>query len=84
MNRIDEIIMFKPLNKNEIYEIVKLQFNNIRQMLKNNQVNYYCNEEALKYIGKEGYDPQFGARPIKRVMQKSILNELSKMILSEK
>lgn len=82
LNRIDEIIMFKPLDQNEITEIVKLQFNNIAKILEKNQVKISATESALQFIAKEGFDPQFGARPVKRVIQKKILNELSKMILA--
>ncbi len=82
LNRIDEIIMFKPLDQNEITEIVKLQFNNIAKILEKNQVKISATASALQFIAKEGFDPQFGARPVKRVIQKKILNELSKMILT--
>jgi ATP-dependent Clp protease ATP-binding subunit ClpB len=82
LNRIDEIIMFKPLDQNEITEIVKLQFKNIAKILEKNQVKISATASALQFIAKEGFDPQFGARPVKRVIQKKILNELSKMILA--
>ncbi|MCD4731477.1 MAG: hypothetical protein K8R74_12810, partial [Bacteroidales bacterium] len=67
---------------NEITEIVKLQFNNIAKILEKNQVKISATENALQFIAREGFDPQFGARPVKRVIQKKILNELSKKILS--
>ena len=82
LNRIDEIIMFKPLDQDEIIEIVRLQFNNIAKTLEKNQIRISATESALQFIAKEGFDPQFGARPVKRVIQKKILNELSKMILA--
>jgi ATP-dependent Clp protease ATP-binding subunit ClpB len=82
LNRIDEIIMFNPLSRNEIVEIVKLQFNAIRKMLAKNQISLSATDEAIGFIAHAGFDPQYGARPVKRVIQKSLLNELSKMILS--
>jgi len=81
LNRIDDIIMFKPLNKKEIIEIVRLQFENIRNTLAKNQVNLTATEQALIFIANAGFDPQYGARPLKRMIQKNILNQLSKMIL---
>ena len=83
-NRIDEIIMFKPLTKEEINSIVRLQFQDLQNMLGKNQINIEASDEAIQFIAEAGFDPQFGARPVKRVMQKSILNELSKMILAGK
>lgn len=82
LNRIDEIIMFAPLTKKDIIDIVKLQLNGLAKMLKKNNIELTYTNEALDYIAKIGYDPQFGARPVKRVMQKNILNELSKQILA--
>ncbi len=82
INRIDEIIMFKPLDLNEIEDIVRLQFNDIKKMLMKNQVRIDMTDEAVKFIALAGFDPQFGARPVKRIIQKNLLNELSKMILS--
>ena len=82
LNRIDEIIMFNPLNRDEIHEIVRLQFDAIRKMLKENNIELQITDEAADWLGQIGYDPQFGARPLKRVMQKKILNELSKQILA--
>ncbi|MFU8844225.1 MAG: ATP-dependent chaperone ClpB [Bacteroidales bacterium] len=84
LNRIDEIIMFKPLTKEEIKEIVKLQFNMIQKMLEKNQVKLTITDQAIDYLANAGFDPQFGARPIKRMIQKNILNHLSQMILSGK
>ncbi|OQX81104.1 MAG: ATP-dependent chaperone ClpB [Bacteroidetes bacterium 4484_249] len=82
LNRIDEIIMFKPLNRNEIKEIVKLQFNVVREVLAKSQIKISATDDAINHLAKAGFDPQFGARPVKRIIQKNLLNELSKMILS--
>jgi ATP-dependent Clp protease ATP-binding subunit ClpB len=82
INRIDEIIMFRPLNKKDIRKIVSLQFELIQKRLLETGVKIDISEKALDRLGKLGYDPQFGARPLKRVLQREILNELSKQILS--
>lgn len=82
LNRIDEIIMFKPLNRHQIEEIVRLQLKNIQEMLKQNGIQLEATEKAIKLIADLGYDPQFGARPVKRVIQKLILNDLSKQIIA--
>jgi ATP-dependent Clp protease ATP-binding subunit ClpB len=82
LNRIDEVIMFKPLEKSEIGEIVKLQINNLIAQLSDNGVTLKVTDEALNYISKIGYEPEYGARPLKRVIQKFVLNELSKEILA--
>ncbi len=84
LNRIDEIIMFRPLNKNDIRKIVSIQFELIKKRLSESGVKLDISEEALNRIAKLGYDPQYGARPLKRVMQRELLNELSKQILSGK
>ncbi len=84
LNRIDDIIMFKPLSENEIKQIVRLQLNQVIKMLATNQVNIEITDNALEFLGKLGFDPQYGARPVKRVIQKYLLNELSKQILSGK
>ena len=84
LNRIDEIIMFAPLNEKQIAEIVKIQLNNISNMLADNGVRLQVTERALEFIAREGYDPQFGARPVKRAIQRYILNDLSKEIISGK
>jgi ATP-dependent Clp protease ATP-binding subunit ClpB len=83
LNRIDEIIMFSPLNREEIKEIVQLQFNGIAKMLSKNDIKLSITDNAIDWLSQLGYDPQFGARPLKRVMQKRILNELSKQILAD-
>ena len=82
LNRIDEIIMFTPLNKEEVTEIVELQLNSLTKMLKEKNINFSFTEAAIKSLADKGYNPQFGARPIKRVIQREVLNELSKEMLA--
>lgn len=82
LNRIDEIIMFTPLNEKEIREIVGLQLKAVKKMVEKNGIDLQFTDAALDFISHEGYDPQFGARPVKRVIQRYVLNELSKEILS--
>jgi len=84
LNRVDEIIMFQPLTKEEIMDVVKLQLGIVEKMLEKNNIRLSATDKAIEYIGNIGFDPQYGARPIKRVLQKQILNELSKMILQGK
>ncbi|MCX6231403.1 MAG: ATP-dependent chaperone ClpB [Bacteroidetes bacterium] len=84
LNRIDEIIMFNPLTKDEIRDIVLLQFRLLSELLAKNNIHIEATDYAIDYLTELGYDPQYGARPLKRVMQRKILNELSKMILSGK
>lgn len=84
LNRIDEIIMFKPLSRSEIREIVKIQFNHLNSMLKENDIELEMTNYAMEKLSELGYQPQYGARPLKRVFQKEVLNELSKMILAGK
>jgi ATP-dependent Clp protease ATP-binding subunit ClpB len=84
LNRIDEIIMFQPLTQEEVHKIVELQLQKVQQMLEKTNIKISATKKAIAFIAKVGFDPQFGARPIKRVIQKEILNELSKMLLSEK
>ena len=84
LNRIDDIIMFTPLNKAEIIQIVKLQLNSLAKMLKEKEIQIEYTEDMVEVLAEKGFDPQFGARPVKRVIQKDILNELSKEILSGK
>ncbi|MGA2162442.1 MAG: ATP-dependent chaperone ClpB [Methanoregula sp.] len=81
LNRIDEIIMFKPLTKDEIQTVVELQLGNVQKMLGKSDIRLRATKKAIQFIATLGFDPQFGARPIKRVIQKNLLNELSKMIL---
>jgi ATP-dependent Clp protease ATP-binding subunit ClpB len=82
LNRIDEVIMFTPLSKEEIHDIVKLQFKQVSTMLKKNNLDVDISESAVDHIAEAGFDPQYGARPIKRVLQREVLNELSRMIIS--
>ena len=82
LNRIDEIIMFTPLDNAQIREIVKLQFERIRRLLVEQQVDIVLDEDALDWIAGVGFDPVYGARPIKRVMQREVLNELSKQLIA--
>ncbi|GAB3780297.1 ATP-dependent chaperone ClpB [Spirosoma horti] len=82
LNRIDEIVMFEPLTKANIRKIVDIQFRQIKQRLNENGVQLDATDEVLDKLGEEGFDPQFGARPLKRVLQRRVLNELSKSILS--
>ncbi|SMC59780.1 ATP-dependent chaperone ClpB [Pedobacter nyackensis] len=84
LNRIDELIMFTPLNRNELRDIVSLQFRHVQDTLAEMGIEIEATPEALDWLSELGYDPQFGARPLKRVIQKRILNELSKEILSGK
>lgn len=84
LNRIDETIMFTPLNEREIEEIVGLQINGIKKMLYANGITLEVTPEALKFIAEEGYDPEFGARPVKRVIHRLVLNRLSKDILAQR
>lgn len=82
LNRIDEIIMFTPLSRNEITGIVRLQLGRLKSRLEAAGIHMVASREAVAYLGEAGYDPQFGARPVKRVIQKEVLNELSKALLS--
>jgi ATP-dependent Clp protease ATP-binding subunit ClpB len=81
LNRVDEIVMFEPLSKENLRQIVQIQFRQIQERLKEQGILLEATEEALMHIAEEGYEPTMGARPLKRVMQKRILNELSKQIL---
>jgi ATP-dependent Clp protease ATP-binding subunit ClpB len=83
LNRIDDIIMFKPLTSDEVRQIVKLQFEQVSRMLKSNQVDIEISDQAIDLLSRLGFDPQYGARPVKRIIQKYILNELSVKILSD-
>lgn len=82
LNRIDEIIMFRPLSKNDIRKIVEIQFHHIQKQLMDSGIKLEATDKALDYIANVGFDPQFGARPLKRVLQRKVLNELSKEILA--
>ncbi|MBR3613112.1 MAG: ATP-dependent chaperone ClpB [Bacteroidaceae bacterium] len=82
LNRIDETIMFTPLNESEIEDIVRLQIEGITHLLQESDVTLESDESAIKYIAKAGFDPEFGARPIKRAIQRYLLNDLSKQLLA--
>ncbi len=84
LNRIDETIVFSPLNKESINQIVKIQLNLLANMLKDKDIEIRATDYAIEYISNKGYEPQFGARPIKRVIQKEVLNNLSKELLAGK
>jgi ATP-dependent Clp protease ATP-binding subunit ClpB len=84
LNRIDDIIMFTPLTKSDIFEIVKLQLAHLKKMIGKQDIYIDATDEAIEYLARKGYQPEFGARPVKRVIQKEVLNQLSKDILSGK
>ena len=84
LNRIDETIMFTPLDEKQIRDIVGLQISQVHKMLSNNGIDLRVTDDAIDYIAREGYDPQFGARPVKRALQRLVLNELSKSIIAGK
>ncbi|MGJ8760466.1 MAG: ATP-dependent chaperone ClpB [Polaribacter sp.] len=84
LNRIDDVIMFTPLNKENIFEIVKLQIDHLKKMIGKQEITLDATDEAITYLAEKGYQPEFGARPVKRVIQKEVLNQLSKEILSGK
>jgi ATP-dependent Clp protease ATP-binding subunit ClpB len=84
LNRIDDIIMFTPLSKENIVDIVKLQLKDVTKMLKQQGIIFDATDEAITYLAEKGYNPEYGARPVKRIIQKEVLNELSKDILSGK
>ena len=84
LNRIDETIMFTPLNEQQIRDIVGLQIEGVHKMLMQSGIDLRITDDAIDYIAHEGYDPQFGARPVKRALQRLVLNELSKSIIAGK
>jgi ATP-dependent Clp protease ATP-binding subunit ClpB len=84
LNRIDEIIMFTPLNRSEIERIVELQIAAVQKMLRPSGIDLQVTPAALSYLADEGYDPEFGARPVKRVIHRMVLNRLAKDILAQK
>ena len=84
LNRIDEVIMFQPLSREEVKEIVRIQFSGLQKLLEQTQIKITSTENAIEWLSQLGFDPQFGARPLKRVIQKKVLNELSKQILAGK
>ena len=81
LNRIDEVIVFQPLKEEEIRQVVQLQLNNIKKMLAQSEVTLNVEPSAIDFLAREGYDPQFGARPVKRAIQRFLLNDLSKALL---
>ncbi|MDE6058183.1 MAG: AAA family ATPase, partial [Muribaculaceae bacterium] len=84
LNRIDEIVMFTPLNKKEIEEIVGIQVKSVQKMLESNGVKLEVTKPAMELLAEDGYDPEFGARPVKRTIQRLVLNQLAKDILAQK
>jgi ATP-dependent Clp protease ATP-binding subunit ClpB len=84
LNRVDEIVMFRPLGMQEMRKIVNIQFAEIQKRLEESNIRLEADDAVLDYLAEIGFDPQFGARPLKRVMQRKILNELSKEILAGK
>ena len=84
LNRIDDIIMFTPLSKEQIVNVVAMQFNTLKKMLKKNNIDIEMTSEAMRFVAETSYDVRYGARPVKRMMQRELINELSKMILSDK
>ena len=82
LNRIDETIMFTPLNEAQIRDIVEMQITSVHKMLLNSGIDLRVTDDAIDYIAQEGFDPQFGARPVKRALQRLVLNELSKSIIA--
>lgn len=84
LNRIDETVMFTPLSRKEILEIVNLQVKSVQKMLAANGITLTVTAAALDLLAEDGYDPEFGARPVKRTIQRMVLNQLSKDILAQK
>ena len=84
LNRIDETVMFTPLDRKEILDIVGLQVNSVKKMLASNGITLEVTKDALDLLAEDGYDPEFGARPVKRTIQRMVLNQLSKNILAQK
>lgn len=82
LNRIDEVIVFKPLARSEVRNIVKIQFEGLKKLLAQNDVHIEATDAAIDYLSKQGFEPEFGARPLKRIMQREIVNKLSKYILA--
>jgi ATP-dependent Clp protease ATP-binding subunit ClpB len=84
LNRVDEIIMFRPLSKKNIATIVNFQMIKVKEMLLKKNITLIPSKQALEFLAEEGYDPQYGARPLKRVIQNYVLNGLSKELLAGK
>ena len=83
LNRIDDTIMFLPLSKPQIREVVRLQMNSVSKILAQQGFQLQITDAAIDYLGDVGFDPEFGARPVKRAIQQYVLNDLSKKILAE-
>ena len=83
LNRVDDIIMFRPLNEEQIAEVVRMQFKQVQRMLQENNITIHISENAVALIARQSYDPQYGARPVKRMMQRELLNTLSRMVLAD-
>ena len=83
LNRIDDIIMFLPLDKEQVQQIVRLQINGIKRMLDGNGIDLELTDRAIDFLATVGYEPEFGARPVKRAIQNYVLNDLSKRILAQ-
>ena len=83
MNRIDEIITFTPLTQEQIADVVRLQMKKVTDMLEPQGIHLETTESAIRYLAQEGYDPDFGARPVKRAIQQQVLNDLSRKILAD-
>ena len=83
LNRIDEIITFTPLTKEQISDVVRLQMKRVSEMLEPQGIHLECTPQAIAYLAEEGYDPDFGARPVKRAIQQFVLNDLSKKLLAD-
>jgi ATP-dependent Clp protease ATP-binding subunit ClpB len=84
LNRVDEVIMFTPLSSSDISEIVRIQLRRLGERLNQSGIRMVATDEVMEYLSEKGYDPQFGARPVKRIIQKEVLNELSKYLLMGK
>ncbi|HMM10934.1 MAG TPA: AAA family ATPase, partial [Bacteroidales bacterium] len=82
LNRIDDIIMFRPLSFSQIMDVARLQFNTVKRMLEKNGIHVEISDKAIEHLAQAGFDPQYGARPVKRIIQKELLNALSKKILA--
>ena len=82
LNRIDDIVMFSPLTRKDIRSIVKLQFREIKKMLSNQQITLDATKQAIDFLAQKGFQPEYGARPVKRTIQREVLNQLSKELLS--
>ena len=82
LNRVDDVIMFSPLNEHDISQIVKIQLEGLNKLLKDSEFQLKITDKAVEWISEKGFNPQYGARPVKRIIQKYVLNELSKQLLS--